>query len=258
MRAERDGCIEAVNAWLGVARAMVVSIPAGVEPIETECGTREPVYQAVERTVVASDVKVAEMLLTRLQSADSMGGGGVAVSGSTNSIGMKFVTISSGSFEMGCTADQIHKQWQYSCASDEKPAHRVTLSRGFQIQTTEVTKGQYRAVMGVLPTNIKWNNCGSDCPVQKVTWFDAIKFANALSKKEGLSPAYSGSGYSIRWNKSANGYRLPTEAEWEYAARAGKATRYAGSNNLNDVAWIGTYPPGPRKVGTKKPSMALV
>jgi hypothetical protein len=65
MRAERDGCIEAVNAWLGVARAMVVSIPAGVEPIETECGTREPVYQAVERTVVASDVKKAEMLLTR-------------------------------------------------------------------------------------------------------------------------------------------------------------------------------------------------
>jgi uncharacterized protein YecT (DUF1311 family) len=70
-RAERDGCIGAVNAWLGVARAMVVSIPAGVEPIETECGTRQPVYEAVERTVVASDVNAAESLLAQLQALDS-------------------------------------------------------------------------------------------------------------------------------------------------------------------------------------------
>ena len=244
-RTERNGCIEAVNAWLGEARAMVVSIPAGVEPIETKCGTREPVYEAVERTVVASDVKVAEMLLTRLQSADSMGGGGVAVSGSTNSIGMSFVTISPGSFVMGCTAEQTN------CGDDEKPAHTVTLSRGFEIQTTEVTQGQYRAVRG---TNPSWfSSCGSDCPVEKVSWVDAIKFANALSKKEGLSPAYSGSGDSIRWDKSANGYRLPTEAEWEYAARAGKATRYSGSNEVGDVAWTGSNSSSKtHKVGTKK------
>jgi TolA-binding protein len=75
-RAERDGCIEAVNAWLGVARAMLVSIPAGVETIETECGTRQPVYEAVERTVVASDVKKAEVLLVKLQSAGSVSAGG--------------------------------------------------------------------------------------------------------------------------------------------------------------------------------------
>ena len=244
-RTERNGCIEAVNAWLGVARAMVVSIPAGVEPIETKCGTREPVYEAVERTVVASDVKVAEMLLTRLQSADSMGGGGVAVSGSTNSIGMSFVTISPGSFVMGCTAEQTN------CWHDEKPAHTVTLSRGFEIQTTEVTQGQYRAVMGTNPS--RFSSCGSDCPVEKVSWVDAIKFANALSKKEGLSPAYSGSGDSIRWDKSANGYRLPTEAEWEYAARAGKATRYSGSNEVGDVAWTGSNSSSKtHKVGTKK------
>jgi formylglycine-generating enzyme required for sulfatase activity len=244
-RAERDGCIEAVNGWLGVARAMVVSIPAGVEPIETECGTREPVYEAVERTVVASDVKVAEALLTRLQSADSINSGGVAVSGSTNSIGMKFVTISPGSFEMGCTAEQS------DCNDDEKPAHTVTLSRGFEIQTTEVTQGQYRAVMGTNPS--RFSSCGSDCPVEKVSWVDAIEFANALSKKEGLSPAYSGTGDSIRWDKSANGYRLPTEAEWEYAARAGKATLYSGSNEVGDVAWTKSNSSSKtHKVGTKK------
>jgi formylglycine-generating enzyme required for sulfatase activity len=244
-RAERDGCIGAVNGWLGVARAMVVSIPAGVEPIETECGTREPVYEAVERTVVASDVKVAEALLTRLQSADSINSGGVAVSGSTNSIGMKFVTISPGSFEMGCTAEQS------DCNDDEKPAHTVTLSRGFEIQTTEVTQGQYRAVMGTNPS--RFSSCGSDCPVEKVSWVDAIEFANALSKKEGLSPAYSGTGDSIRWDKSANGYRLPTEAEWEYAARAGKATLYSGSNEVGDVAWTKSNSSSKtHKVGTKK------
>jgi formylglycine-generating enzyme required for sulfatase activity len=243
-RAERGGCIEAVKAWLGVARAMVVSIPAGVEPIETECGTRQPVYEAVERAVVASDVKAAEVLLTRLESADPMSAGG-PVRGSTNSIGMKFVTISPGSFEMGCTAEQS------DCNADEKPAHTVTLTRGFQIQATEVTQGQYRAVMGSNPS--KFSSCGLDCPVEKVSWNDAIKFANALSKKEGLSPAYSGSGASTRWDQSANGYRLPTEAEWEYAARGGKATRYSGSDKLGDVAWTSANSSSTtHKVGTKK------
>ena len=248
-RAERGGCIEAVKAWLGVARAMVVSIPAGVEPIETECGTRQPVYEAVERAVVASDVKAAEVLLSRLQSADLRSsapiGGGRALSGGTNSIGMKFVTISPGSFEMGCTAEQS------DCDADEKPAHKVTLTRGFQIQATEVTQGQYRAVMGTNPS--KFSSCGLDCPVENVSWHDAIKFANALSKKEGLKPAYSGSGHSIRWDKSANGYRLPTEAEWEYAARGGKATRYSGSDKLGDVAWTrANSGKTTHKVGTKK------
>ena len=164
---------------------------------------------------------------------------------STNSIGMSFVTISPGSFEMGCTAEQT------GCRDDEKPAHTLTLTRGFQIQTTEVTQGQYRAVMGTNPSH--FSSCGSDCPVENVSWYDAIKFANALSKKEGLSPAYYGSGDSIRWDKSANGYRLPTEAEWEYAARAGKATRYSGSNEVGDVAWTGSNSSSKtHKVGTKK------
>jgi formylglycine-generating enzyme required for sulfatase activity len=166
---------------------------------------------------------------------------------STNSIGMEFVTISPGSFEMGCTAEE------WNCGDSSKPAHTVTLSRGFQIQTTEVTQGQYRAVMDTNPS--KFSSCGSDCPVEGVSWFDAIKFANALSKKEGLRPAYSGTGDSIRWNQSANGYRLPTEAEWEYAARAGKATRYSGSNEANDVAWTSANAGGgTQKVGTKQPN----
>jgi formylglycine-generating enzyme len=240
-RAERGGCIEAVNAWLGVARAMVVSIPAGVEPIKTECGTREPVYEAVERTVVASDVKVVEMLLTRLQllgpgDLESMAtapiGVGGAVSGSTNSIGMEFISVSPGSFQMGCTGKQTN------CEGDEKPSHTITLTQGFQIQATEVTQEQYRAVTGEDPS--QFSACRPDCPVENVSWYDAIGFANDLSRKEGMTPAYFGSGTTTRWDKSANGYRLPTEAEWEYAARAGQETVYSGSDDPSAVAWTVT------------------
>jgi formylglycine-generating enzyme required for sulfatase activity len=116
---------------------------------------------------------------------------------------------------MGCTAEQGS-----DCDDDEKPAHKVTLSRSFYIQTTEVTQGQWKSVMGSNPS--EFSGC-DDCPVEQVSWDDAVAFAQKLSAKEGLS------GGSV--------YRLPTEAEWEYAARAGQGTKYAGSNDADAVAW---------------------
>jgi formylglycine-generating enzyme required for sulfatase activity len=134
--------------------------------------------------------------------------------------------------------------------TDEKQ-HRVTLTKGFLLQTTEVTQGQWRALMRSNPSDAP--SCGSNCPVEKVSWMSVAKYANALSRKEGLTEAYRISGSSVSWNQNANGYRLPTEAEWEYAARAGERTRYSGSNSLNTVSWTKTNSSGKvRPVATKQ------
>lgn len=104
--------------------------------------------------------------------------------------------------------------------SDETQ-HEVTVS-DFYIGRYEVTQAEYENIMGENPSNFS----GENLPVENVTWYDAIEYCNKLSEKEGLTPVYTIDGENVSWDKSANGYRLPTEAEWEYAARAGTLLGY--------------------------------
>jgi formylglycine-generating enzyme required for sulfatase activity len=139
-----------------------------------------------------------------------------------------------GSFQMGSPASESGE----SGRQDDETLHTVTLSEGFHISATEVTQALYEVVTGDNPSG----NYGRDgdcatCPVENVSWYDAVAFCNALSELEDLGKAYDISGQNVTLSSDASGYRLPTEAEWEYAARAGESYTYAGSDDVDDVAW---------------------
>ncbi len=143
---------------------------------------------------------------------------------------IEMIRIPGGTFQMGSTS-----QWAYS---DEQPVHTVTVS-AFYMSKYEVTQAQYQAVMGTNPSCFQ----GANRPVERVSWWNAAKFCNALSAREGRTPCYNESNW--RCNFSADGYRLPTEAEWEYACRAGTTTDlYSGDltsgyedPNMNAIGW---------------------
>ncbi len=135
--------------------------------------------------------------------------------------------------------------------SREKPIHQVTLS-SFYISKYEVTQAQYQEDMGANPSSFS----GDNKPVENVSWYDAVTFCNKLSEREGYTPAYTINGTNVSWDLGANGYRLPTEAEWEYAARGGSQSqgyKYSGSNTPDDVAWYANNSDSQtHNVGTKQ------
>ena len=135
------------------------------------------------------------------------------------SVSNNMVRINGGTFTMGSPANEPDRQ------QDDEVQRQITVS-SFYMGKYPVTQKEYRDVMGTNPSHFK----GDNLPVETVSWFDAVEYCNALSRKEGLTPAYtvSGTGDSrtVTWNRHANGYRLPTEAEWEYACRAGTRTAY--------------------------------
>ena len=157
-----------------------------------------------------------------------------------------FVLVQPGRFTMGSPTDEL-------CRLPCEMLHWVTLTHAFYVSTTEVTQAQWRAVMG-------WNESyfdGFNLPVERITWFDAVKYCNQRSTREGLTPAYMISdasydgnhitGATVTWNPSADGYRLLTEAEWEYTCRAGSTTAFSygeisgcdseSDPNLDPVGW---------------------
>jgi formylglycine-generating enzyme required for sulfatase activity len=144
---------------------------------------------------------------------------------------MEFVLIPAGEFEMGSPSDEQGRE------SYEGPVHHVNLEKAFHMCKYEVTQKQWRAIMGDNPSHFK----GDDLPVEAVSWNDVQEFIKKLNDKEGTDK-----------------YRLPSEAEWEYACRAGTTTRYSfgdSESKLGDYAWYTdnsdrkTHP-----VGQKKPN----
>jgi sulfatase modifying factor 1 len=126
---------------------------------------------------------------------------------------------------------------------NDQPIHRVKITKNFLIAkflTTFEEHDRYCAEVGRTRSRDKGMGRNKQQPVCSVSWYDAVGYCNWLSEKEGLKPCYSGQGRTLVCDFDADGYRLPTEAEWEYAARGGKAGdggRFAGSDDPDETAW---------------------
>lgn len=134
-----------------------------------------------------------------------------------------FAYIEGGTFTMGSPASEVGR-------FDNETPHQVTI-RSFYMGNYEVTQKEYEAVVKTNPSHFK----GLNLPVEHINWYEAIEYCNKRSELEGLTPAYVIKGTNITWNQSANGYRLPTEAEWEYACRGGTTTRFNTGDDENSL-----------------------
>jgi formylglycine-generating enzyme required for sulfatase activity len=182
------------------------------EPTKSE----DSMHGEIKKRDIAEEDAESKLIITR---------------GIVNTVGMKFVYIPPGTFTMGSPHDEPGRD------KDERQ-HQVTLTSGFYMQTTEVTQGQWKTIMGYNPSNFK--DCGDDCPVEQVSWNEAQEFVQKLNKFEGVDH-----------------YRLPTEAEWEYASRAKKASPFFFGRCLtsDQANFNGNYPLKgcPKGIYRKKP-----
>ncbi len=209
---------------------------------------------------------------------DLVWGPGVCLDGTCLTAG--FLPIPAGSFVMGSPPDEVGHEVS-------EVQHGVTLTHPFELQRLELTRGQWRAILGDAQTPTASTACGDDdCPVTSVSWWEAVAFANALSQMRGLPACYDligctgtigddftcmdvgflgdGAGGSFY---DCEGYRLPSEAEWEYAYRAGTTTALynggtlddAGANSgeaaLDPIAWYGDAVEAPQHGGLKDPNL---
>ena len=198
-------------------------------------------YATSRQTVTISEGQTASISgsltsSTSSSTANTLSSSGSSLSGNAltipvkNGISIEMVKVEAGSFDMGATPEMQNPD------EDEKPVHRVTLTNNYYIGKYEVTQALWKIVMGSNPSNSK----GDNLPVENVSWNNCQKFISKLNKLTGKS------------------FRLPTEAEWEFAARGGKKSRgyqYSGSNTLGDVAWYeGNSGSKTHAVGTKQPN----
>lgn len=161
---------------------------------------------------------------------------GIEINDTVNSTAIQlpeeFVLIQGGTFQMGSPEEEA---WR----SEDEVLHTVTVS-DFYISAYELTQAEYQEITGENPSNFT----GEELPVENISWLDAVSYCNARSEREGLTPAYTVDGTDVIWDRSADGYRLPTEAEWEYACRAGTTTPFNTETSISaeESNYYGHYP----------------
>jgi formylglycine-generating enzyme len=211
---------------------------------------RKAVTESVKKTVTVTKHRTVRRAFSE-KSLALVNGFGEVLSFPAGFDALQWAVVPPGRFMMGAGDDDS------PITKEERPQHQVTLTHALQMQITPVTRAQWEALMGT--------NLGSDHPVEAKSWFDAVAYCNRLSQRFGIEEAYVLSDVSgkpgnrdfkasVRWKGLAcPGFRLPTEAEWEHACRAGtNGPRYG---NLDDVAWhIGNSYRGTQPTGKKKPN----
>ena len=214
------------NLQITLSKEVASASQSSQTPLPQQPQTQRPIEQV--QAVASMESPSTSSASTNI--VDSSESGSVITIPVKDGICIEMVKVEAGSFDMGATPGMKNPY------KDEKPVHRVTLTNNYYIGKYEVTQALWQVVMGSNPSNFK----GDNLPVEMVSWNDCQDFISKLNSLTGKR------------------FRLPTEAEWEYAARGGKKSRgyqYSGSNTLGDVAWYKDNSGSKtHAVGTKQPN----